>query len=42
MDEDTDTAAVARVMDFYRESCPVYRSISTAIDFSDEIELVSG
>ena len=29
-------------MGFYRNSCPVYRSISSSIGFSDEIEVVTG
>ena len=39
VDEDTDVSAVARIMGFYRDSCPVYRSISGSIGFSDEIEV---
>jgi hypothetical protein len=35
-----DTSAVERVMGFYRDSCPVYRSISGSIDFSDEIRIL--
>ena len=27
-------------MGFYRDHCPVYRSINASIDFSDEIQLV--
>ncbi len=41
MDEGTDTSAVERVMGFYRDACPVYRSIRAAIDFSDEIDIVT-
>ena len=29
-------------MGFYRDNCPVYRSISGSIDFSDEIEIITG
>ena len=42
VDQGTDTSAVDRVMGFYRDSCPVYRSISGSIDFTDEIELRTG
>lgn len=42
MDEGTDTEAVERVMGFYRDSCPVYRSISSSIGFTHEIEVRQG
>lgn len=40
IDEDADTDKIHRVMGFYADHCPVHRSISGSIDFSDDIELV--
>lgn len=40
VDADTDVSPVKRVMGFYRDACPVHRSISGSIDFSDDIEIV--
>ncbi len=41
VDHGVDSGAVDRVMGFYRDYCPVYRSISGSIDFTDEIEVVA-
>lgn len=40
VDPDTPSDKIERVMGLYRDHCPVYRSISGSIDFTDEIELV--
>lgn len=41
IDDDADRATIDRVMGFYRDYCPVYRSIHTSIEFSDAMELVA-
>ncbi|MBA2575411.1 MAG: OsmC family protein [Euzebyaceae bacterium] len=39
VDDGVDTARIDRVMGIYADRCPVHRSISGCIDFTDEIEL---
>lgn len=41
VDADAPVDKVHRVMGFYRDNCPVYRSISGSIAFSDDIEIVA-
>jgi len=35
-------AAVTRAFELHPDSCPVYRSIHTAIDITKELEVVKG
>ena len=37
---DAPVEKIDRVMGFYRDHCPVYRSIKDSIAFSDEIEVI--
>ena len=39
VDEGVDRSKIERAMSTFAEYCPVYRSISAAIDFSFDIEL---
>ncbi len=41
IDGDVPDDKIERVMGFYRDHCPVYRSISGSIAFSDEIDVVT-
>jgi uncharacterized OsmC-like protein len=40
VDEGVDAGKIDRVMGLYADHCPVHRSISGSIGFSDEIELL--
>lgn len=40
VNDDVDRAKIDRVMGFYADRCPVHRSISGSIAFSDEMQLV--
>jgi uncharacterized OsmC-like protein len=39
VDEDADRDAIQRAFDHHMPRCPVYRSISAAIDVTTELEL---
>ena len=41
VDADVPVDKIERVMGFYRDHCPVYRSISGSIAFTDEIEIIT-
>lgn len=41
VDGDVPDDKIERVMGFYRDNCPVYRSISGSIAFSDGIDVVT-